>query len=143
MNDSNIEIDWIKNLLAEKNLRVTQQRIVILRELISRKDHPTAEDIHSRLKSEYPTLSLATVYKALDTFYKNDLIKKIKSTDESAHYDADLSFHHHLFCTRTHRIIDFEDKKLEMLISDYFRKKKIENFNIKEVCLEIFGETIN
>ncbi|MBC8343591.1 MAG: transcriptional repressor [Bacteroidetes bacterium] len=129
--------------LVEHNLRVTHQRLVIYMELYSSLEHPTAEMIYSRLVKEYPTLSLATVYKTLDTFAKSGLIKKLKSIDDSVHYDADLHFHNHLICNKTKKIVDYKDEELNKLVHDYFKSKKIDNFDVQEVSLKIFGEILN
>src|SRR5207245_126217 len=48
-------------------LAVTPQRLAIFRHLASTDRHPSAEELHATVRRELPTLSLATVYKALDT----------------------------------------------------------------------------
>jgi Fur family transcriptional regulator, peroxide stress response regulator len=137
-----IDTKQIQEILSAKNLRVTWQRIIIMKELLGRGDHPRAEDIFKKLKKDYPTLSLSTVYKTLDLFSKHALIKKINTSDESFHYDADSSFHHHLICTKSNTIRDYEDDKLASLILDYLAANPVQDFNIHEIRLKIFGETI-
>jgi Fur family peroxide stress response transcriptional regulator len=58
-------------------------------------------------------------------------------------YDAVLSNHHHLYCAETDRIEDYEDDKLNKLITDYFKKNKIRNFKIQEIKLQITGKFNN
>ena len=55
-------------------------------------------------------------------------------------YDAVLSNHHHLYCAETDRIEDYEDEKLNHLISEYFTKNKIKNFKVQEIKLQITGQ---
>ena len=138
-----ISIEDSKQKLVEHDLRVTHQRLVIYMELFSSLEHPTAEMIHSKLVKEYPTISLATVYKTLDTFAKSGFIMKLKSIDDSLHYDADLHFHNHLVCNKTSKILDYDDEELNTLVHDYFKSKKIDNFDVQEVRLKIFGEIKN
>lgn len=129
--------------MGEAGLRVTQQRIVIYKALFGSKMHPTAELIYKGLKDDHPSLSLATVYKTLDSFVEVGLINKLNGADDSYHYDADLHSHNHLICTKTKSIIDYDDPQLVQLISDYIKKKKPGNFEIHQVQINILGETLN
>ena len=58
-------------------------------------------------------------------------------------YDSVLTNHHHLYCTETDRIEDYEDDQLNELIENYFKTHKIKNFNIQEVKLQISGKFNN
>ena len=91
----------------DKNLRVTPQRIEIYKELVKAKDHPTAETLHNRLLKRMPTLSLDTVYRTLGTLAEHGLIHKVDTTESQAHFEADLSKHHHVICSQCGRIFDF------------------------------------
>nr|WP_320051297.1 Fur family transcriptional regulator [uncultured Desulfuromonas sp.] len=92
----------------DKNLRVTPQRIEIYKELVKAKDHPTAETLHNRLLKRMPTLSLDTVYRTLGTLAEHGLIHKVDTTESQAHFEADLSKHHHAICSQCGRIFDFD-----------------------------------
>lgn len=59
-------------ILREKGLKVTPQRIAVYNMLRSTTQHPNAETIYKTLEPANPTMSLATVYKTLD-YFKNDL----------------------------------------------------------------------
>ncbi|MFC2114263.1 Fur family transcriptional regulator [Bacteroidota bacterium] len=135
-----VSLEESKEKLLEYNLRISHQRLVIYQELYKSMEHPTAEKIYSGLKKDHPSISLATVYKTLDAFEKSGLIKKLKSIDDSLHYDADLHDHNHLVCMKTKQILDYEDEELQSLIQNYFNSKNIDNFDVKEVRLKIFGE---
>ena len=136
-------IEDIKKILEDNHLRVTQQRIEVLYELSNTYLHPTAEDIFEKLSKRFSSLSLATVYKTLDTFANHGIIRKIKNADQSIHYDADLSPHYHLLCSKTNKIIDFRDDEFLILVNHYFINKNITNFKVSEIQLNILGETIN
>jgi len=140
MNKNYTKLQIIQKL-TEAGLKITPQRVEILYFLVNSKQHPTADEIFNSLKSEVSGISLATVYKTLNTFYQLNIIKKIKGEDESVHFDADTDSHNHLICVRSKKIMDFNDSELENLINNYFLNKKIEGFKIKEIQLNIFGET--
>jgi Fur family peroxide stress response transcriptional regulator len=99
----------------EKGLNVTYQRILIYKSLIKTKTHPTAEEIYHEVKSEYPSISLATVYKTLETLAEHDLIAKVTPLHDLARYDGDITPHHHLVCLECKKIIDIYDEPLNHL----------------------------
>ena len=129
----------IAYILSEKGLRVTPQRIAILSAVIKLNNHPTAEKIIEYIKKNHPNISIGTVYKVLDSFVENNLLNKVKTESGIMRYDPTQSKHHHLYCTETDRIEDYEDEKLDALIIDYFNKKGIKNFNIQNIQLQITG----
>lgn len=129
----------IADMLSSKGLRVTPQRIAIFDAIFELNNHPTAENIIEFIKPSHPNISLGTVYKVLDSFVENHLLKKVKTESGIMRYDPLLSQHHHLYCEETDRIEDFEDKELDQLISQYFQEKGIKNFNIRDIKLHITG----
>ena len=58
-------------------------------------------------------------------------------------YDGLTDNHNHIYCTNTKEIIDFRDDELKKIISDFFDKKKISNFDMKDVRLHITGQKID
>ena len=51
--------------LREAGFKVTPQRLAVYNMLSHTKAHPNADTIYKELQPLYPTMSLATVYKAL------------------------------------------------------------------------------
>ena len=134
-----MDIKEIAGKLSEKSLRVTPQRIAIFGAIIKLNNHPTAEKIIEFIKKNHPNISVGTVYKVLDSFVENDLLKKVKTEGGIMRYDPSPSNHHHLYCEQTDRIEDYEDEKLDKLIFEYFNRKGIRNFKIQNIQLQITG----
>lgn len=93
----------------EKNLKLTPQRIAVYKFLKSTKEHPSAETIYKTLLPEYPTMSLATVYKALRTFVDAKLIQEINVGEGNFRYDSNVSPHPHIQCLNCEKVDDIED----------------------------------
>ena len=136
-------INQIKERLSEVGLKATHPRIVVLRELMISKDHPTAESIHEVIKSDNPSISLGSVYRILDVLVDSGLIQRVSVRSGSKRYDANMSPHGHFYCLQSNKIQDFYDEELYGLINDFFRKKRIKNFKIKEIKLQVNGERID
>jgi len=125
--------------LKDSNLKVTPQRIAVLEALNKLKDHPTADKIREYVVKNHPNIAVGTIYKTLETFVEKGLVKKVKTEQDVMRYDSILDKHHHLYCEDTERIEDFFDDKLNAMLEDYFKKKKIPNFKVKDIKLQIIG----
>ena len=134
MNQKEISIQ-----LSEKGLRVTPQRIAILEAVLKLNNHPTAENIIEYIKKNHPNISVGTVYKVLDSFVEKGLLEKVKTAKGIMRFDPKLKTHHHLYCNETDKIMDYEDEKLDKLISDYLNQKGIKDFKIENFKLQITG----
>jgi Fur family peroxide stress response transcriptional regulator len=122
--------------LKEKNLKVTPQRLAIYHLLFHTDTHPSAEMIYTSLRDVYPTLSLATVYKTLDTLVKNNLIQQINVGEDAFRYDAVITPHSHIICTHCHQIYDTELPDLDRL-RQYVAAQK--NFEISHEQVYFYG----
>jgi Fur family peroxide stress response transcriptional regulator len=135
-----MKITEIRDKLIEKGLKVTPQRIAILEAIIKLNNHPTADNIIDYIRNNHPNIATATVYKVLDALVANELIKKVKTERDVMRYDALMDSHHHLYCSESDRIEDFVDTELNEMIEKYFEKKKIPDFRIEDVKLQIIGK---
>ncbi|MBM4158467.1 MAG: transcriptional repressor [Ignavibacteria bacterium] len=127
-------------ILHRKGLKITPQRIAVLEAVIKLKNHPTAEKIINVVKRKYPNISVGTVYNVLETLVKEGIIKKVETDRDIMRYDAVREQHHHLYCTETNRIEDYFDDNLNKILNNYFKSKKIRDFKIEEIKLEIRGK---
>ena len=129
--------------LSEKirgcGLKPTSQRITILKEILSRKDHPSADSIYSSLKEEHPSLSLNTVYMNLESFENKGIIAKVNFLHESARFDGDTEAHHHFVCIRCKKIVDLYDLKIPKIkIPEGPQVSKVfsQQLELKGICKE-------
>lgn len=132
--------EYIIKSLKSCNLKVTPQRIAVMDGVINLKNHPTAENLIDYIKTNHPNIATGTVYKTLDTLVKNNLIRRVKTDSDIMRYDAVIERHHHLYCIESDRIEDFYDNDLDIIIDDYLKKKKIANFKIEDIKLQIMGK---
>jgi len=121
-------------------LRVTPQRIAVYDAVINLNNHPAAENIIDYIKINHPNIATGTVYKTLETLVNCGIIKKVKTDIDVMRYDAVVERHHHLYCTDSERIEDYRDEALDELIDNYLRSKKIPNFKIEDIKLQIVGK---
>ncbi len=117
------DIEEAKKKLKESGMKLTTQRIAILQILQHNKTHPTAMDIYRKLKLRQPTVSFTTVYNTLELLTHIGEIKKLTLDFERAHYDPDMSQHHHALCLKCGAIFDIQQSfslPMESIASEAF-----------------------
>ncbi len=135
-----MKTEQITGKLAEKRLKVTPQRMAIYEAIIKLNNHPTAENIIEYIRKNHPNISVGTVYKVLDTFVENGLVKKVKTEKDVMRYDAIVESHHHIYCSDSDKIEDYFDNELNQLLERYFEEKKIPGFKVEDIKLQIIGK---
>lgn len=110
-------MDHIASIFKEKKLKLTPQRLAVYNYLINTTSHPSADVIYTDIHIQYPTMSLATVYKALKTLVDVGLIQEINVGEGNFRYDGNAYPHPHLQCLGCGRVDDFKDLTLNNLNS--------------------------
>lgn len=129
--------------MSEKGLKATPQRIVIYDALMAAHDHPTAETIYERIRPSHPTISLATVYKTLETLVDYGLAHKVSTVEGTYRYDGKTEAHHHIVVEGTHEIIDFEDERVAALMKQLIEQQQIDNLEVTNISIQIRGRKID
>lgn len=94
--------------LADRGLRVTRQREHVFAVLLSKRDHPSAEEVFARAKAGMPGISLATVYNCLETLVSCELVRQVHRDRDSARYCPNLAPHAHFHDVATGRAYDID-----------------------------------
>ncbi len=94
--------------LADSGLRATPQREVIYDVLLKKRDHPTADEVYARVKSELPTISLATVYNCLETLVQHHLVRAVNFERGPTRYCPNLHPHAHFHDEQTGKTHDID-----------------------------------
>lgn len=92
----------VKKVSTQRN---SKQREAVYADLLSRYDHPTADEVYFSVKKDLPNISLATVYRNLKLLESEGLILRI-TTDDSDRYDGHTQSHYHLMCDSCKKISD-------------------------------------
>lgn len=111
----------LRQALEENGNRFTEQRAAVFRFLSGTDTHPTADEVFLSVRNEVPGISLATVYKSLETLVGCGLASKLSYGDGSARYDGRTDPHHHARCVSCERVFDvpghLPDEELDELRS--------------------------
>ena len=85
-------------------LRMTNQREIILRELRKSKRHLSADELYDIVKKVMPRISLATVYRNLEILSEAGMIGKLEISGRQKRFDYEVSDHDHIYCIVCHRV---------------------------------------
>ena len=125
------ERNRLKLALKSRNLRPTRQRTCVYGVILEKRDHPTADDIHLRVREKLPSISLATIYNCLDTLVECELVKQVHLDRTPTRFCPNRTPHAHFHCRDTGQVYDvsLDDERLsaiEQFLPDGFTADTIE-----------------
>jgi Fe2+ or Zn2+ uptake regulation protein len=85
--------------LRAAGLKLTPQRLAVLECLLGDETHPTAQELHERLKRKHPTMSVATIYNTLSALDAIGYCRRIE-LGGSSRFDPNVELHDHALCER-------------------------------------------
>jgi len=139
-----IDREEIAETIRDSGHRATYQRILIYEALWNAASHPTVAEIYEYAQKQDPSISLATVYKALQLFSDIGLARELATTEGATRYDPSISLHVHLVCKKCGKIIDHESESIKAQVAQIAKEKdflpKHSTFNIEGICPECQNE---
>ena len=98
----------LTELLRERGLRATSQRVVMHRLLRDEARHVSAEELLSQASEKLPGVSLPTVYATLELFEQLGIVRRVNGGGGTLLWDTRADAHHHMICRNCGRIEDME-----------------------------------
>lgn len=136
------QLDDFKKMIRSMNLKITDQRILILQSLYdsdkkSGERHVTAQELFEKVSARDSSVGFATVYRFLRDLSANSLVTEVRMGGQASRYELTPKDHHdHLTCTKCGKICEFENEKIEHLqaqVATFF------GFKLTSHILELFG----
>jgi Fur family peroxide stress response transcriptional regulator len=123
--------------LKSRDFRITPQRLAILRILAESDGHPSVDTIYQEVKAQFPTTSLATVYKTVSLLKELNEVLELGFPDGSNRYDGYNPVPHpHAICMTCKKIMDPELMNIDALSEEMSRKTGYKIFHHR---LDFFG----
>ncbi len=137
MADDKKRFDVIIRKLRDDGHKITPQRLAIAKILAKSEGHPSVENIHGQIKKDFPTMSLATVYRNILLIKSLGEVLEIGFPDGSNRYDGNRPYPHpHVICIRCKKIIDPDLDSLDEMKKEVAEET---NFKILNHRLDFFG----
>ena len=123
--------------LRERGQRITPQRLEILKILARSEGHPSVEEIYNVLVRDFPTTSLATVYKTITLLKEMGEVLELEFSQGSNRYDGSKPYPHpHVVCTRCKRIVDPDLESLSAMTAEVSEQT---GFRVVNHRLDFYG----
>jgi Fur family peroxide stress response transcriptional regulator len=107
--DPRKRLEQMIRALRDKGCRLTPQRLAMLKIIARSEGHPSVEQIYELIKANFPTTSLATIYKTLSLLKDMGEVLEITFANVGSRYDGNRPYPHpHVICTRCGQILDPE-----------------------------------
>ncbi|KIX14940.1 Fur family transcriptional regulator [Dethiosulfatarculus sandiegensis] len=137
MPDSYRRLGQMIKSLRGSGRRITPQRLAVLKILAASKDHPGVEMIYRQVKKDFPTTSLATVYKTVTLLRELQEVLELGFADQGSRYDGNRpSPHPHVICTKCGSIVDSQFSQMKELAREMTQET---GFEITHHRLDFFG----
>jgi Fe2+ or Zn2+ uptake regulation protein len=98
----------LAELLRDRGLRATSQRVVMHRLLRDHNRHLSAEELLSEAGERLPGISLPTVYATLELFEQLGIVRRVNGGGSTLLWDTRADAHHHMICRNCGRIEDMD-----------------------------------
>ena len=137
MADSKKRSQIIIQKLRDNGYKITHQRLAIVKILARSEGHPSVEEIYGQIKRDFPTMSLATVYRNILLIKSLDEVLELGFPDGSNRYDGNKPYPHpHVICVKCRKIVDPKLDSLEEMKKEVSAETK---FRILNHRLDFFG----
>ncbi len=115
-------------------MKMTPQRMAILKYLDGNRAHPSAADVHRAVADGFPTMSLATVYNTMETLKEKGMVVELAIDPDKKRFDPNPEPHHHLICVHCKEIVDVHSN-----FSLDLSEKERSNFDIIGNHVDFYG----
>jgi len=130
-------LNQILEALRQRGHRITPQRMAVLKILAESKNHPSVESIYQQVRQDFPTTSLATIYKTVTLLKEIGQVLELGFADWGSRYDGNKPFPHpHIICTKCGAIVDPDYASMQEITREMARKS---GFAISHHRLDFFG----
>lgn len=127
----------LRRALEANGQRYTEQRAAVFKFLSNVESHPTADEVFLHVRGNLPGISLATVYKSLETLVGCGLAMKLSHSDGCARYDGRTDPHHHLRCLACGCVTDIPGSLAPEAVAGL--KQELHSFHVVGYTLELTG----
>ena len=147
MADHQKRFETIIQKLRDNGHKITPQRLAIVQILAKSDGHPSVENIFDQIKRDFPTMSLATVYRNIVLIKSLGEILELGFPDGSNRYDGNKPYPHpHVICVKCKKIVDpnldsLDEMKKEVASETHFKilNHRLDFFGICSSCMKEEG----
>ncbi len=123
--------------LRTRSVRVTPQRLAIAEAVLNSSDHPTVQQIYERVRNNFPSMTLATIYSTLGVLERSGLIQELPF-ERMSRYEPNMEPHVNLVCISCENVMD-ADAGQEAVVRLKNRILNESNFQVAWQRVDFYG----
>jgi Fur family ferric uptake transcriptional regulator len=131
-------IEQFRGYLRSRRLRLTPERMELLRAVLRSPAHFDADDLVAAMQKKGRRISRATIYRTLSLLEQSGILRKSLFGQDRGFYEPTIGHghHDHIVCVSCGHIEEFYEKRLEQLQEQVLRDLGFEPLNHVH---ELFG----
>jgi Fur family peroxide stress response transcriptional regulator len=137
MRSANDRYEQLRRECADRGLRMTPQREVLLRVLSTTMGHPTVDDLVRAVRDVLPSVSHATVYRNVQELVNAGLIGTLERAGGAVQYEINPDDHHHFVCRRCGEVWDVYLDEIEVHVDR--RRSPLKGFQVDHREVQLHG----
>jgi Fur family transcriptional regulator, ferric uptake regulator len=127
-------VDKFREFLDIKKLKVTEERLRIVRHIFEAHQHFDVDQLLESMKAKEIPASRPTVYRTLNLLVESGLLRRLTFGNTTAYEHAyGYPRHEHLFCERCGGVIEFVSEDLDRLLESIAREYRFRPMSRKLV----------
>lgn len=134
-----LQVQRFVAFLRQKRMKITQERLDLVRAIFDNDEHFEAEDLLIRMRHRQKRVSKATIYRTLPLLIESGLLRQsYLSSEKQTYYEHTLGLdrHEHMICVHCGKVIEFASKKLEEALREETEQRR---FQPERRRIEVFG----
>ncbi len=129
----------LKEKIKGAGLKATPQRIAVY-SAMRKLGHACVDMVADEVAVSFPSMTIATIYNVLESFVNSGLLVRRFSSNNKMYFDVNVHEHAHFYDTSENSYEDFNDPELVKIVMEYLSAKKIDNFDVKSVDIQLVGK---
>lgn len=118
------------SILRERGIHPSAQRVAVAAYVLHTDQHPSADEVWTRVRRTFPMVSRATIYNTLNLFLDNGLLRRFTLTGGRVVYDPHIADHHHFIDLDSGQIYDVAPDVVHLDGPDELGGFEVEDFHV-------------
>ena len=123
------------SVLRNHGINPSAQRVAVAHYVLHTDEHPSADEVWTRVKRRFPHVSRATVYNTLNLFVQKGLLRQFVLTEGRVIFDPKTDEHHHFIDEDSGKIHDVPWDAVEVA-----NVSQLDGFEVREYQVVMRGK---
>jgi len=117
-------------ILRKHGIQPSAHRVAVAEYVLNSCDHPSAENVASKVRKTFPMISRATVYNTLNLLTEKGLLREFVVDDGKTLFDANVGRHHHFVDDESGRVYDIPWESLRVSKLDSLKGFEVNQYQV-------------